>query len=253
MIKFRTHALTAAAAVFLFARAAGGQSPTPSPAPVVTPAPNTPEGKQLIESREVLLAAYAPCLQKYNEAHGALLAAGGASAAGLNTLEDIAARKALIDACSAANDSMITFLTTEPDILRQELGKVSMEPAKIDEYLKNFSPDPTTPQLLKIRTLAGQMFKEMSQSMTVLSDSYGRWKLGKGGMIVFKKQGDNKQFAAVVKRIQHAVAEQTAAQALLKASDPKSAGLDAAPAPAPESSGLTAPSPKPKPTPEPAD
>ncbi len=241
----RTQTLTFAA--ILFVRAASGQAPTPSPAP------DSKEAKELTEGRTVLLAAYAPYLQAYNQAHSALLAAGGTSANGLNTKEDIAARKALIDACSAANDSMITFLNTEPAILRQELAKIPMEPAKIDEYLSNFTPDPTTPQLLQIRTQAGEMFKDMSQSMTLLSDSYGRWKLGKGGMIMFKKQSDSKEFGAVIKRIQHSIAEQTAAQALLKAGDPKSAGLDASPSPSPGTSGLAAPAPTPKPTPEPAD
>lgn len=244
----RTHAFTAAAAVLLFAGIALGQDPSPSPS--ATPDPNSPAGKQLTEGREVLLTAYAPYLQKYNDAHAALLAAGGVAATGLNTREDIAARKALVDACTAANDAMITFLQTEPDILRQELGKVSMDPTKIEEYLKNFTPDPTTPQLLQIRVLAGQMFKDMSESLTVLDESFGRWKLGKGGMVMFKKAADNKKFGAVVTRIQHSVAEQTAAQALLKASDPKSAGLAPAPSPSPGTSGLAAPAPTP---PEPVD
>lgn len=251
----RTHAFIAAAAVAVVLLSAGiapGQSPSPAPAPSAAPPdPASPAGRQLTEGREVLLAAYAPYLQKYNDAHAALLAAGGVAAPGLNTRADIAARKALVDACSAANDAMITFLQTEPDILRQELGKVSMEPAKIEEYLKVFTPDPTTPQLLQIRVLAGKMYKDMAQSLTVLDESFGRWKLGKGGMVIFKKAADNKQFGAVVTRIQHSVAEQTAAQALLKASDPKSAGLEASPAPSPGASGLAAPAPKP--TPEPAD
>lgn len=251
----RTLVFSLAAAVLMSAGIAVGQSPTPapSPSPAATPDPNSPAGKELIEGRQVLLAAYAPYLQKYNDAHTALLTAGGAAATGLSTKEAIAARRALVNACTAANDGMVTFLQTEPDILRQELGKVSMDPPKIDEYLKNFTPDPTTPQLLQIRVLAGQMFKDMDQSLGVLDDSYGRWKLGKGGMVMFKKQADNKQFAAVVTRIQHSIAEQTAAQALLKASDPKSAGLEASPSPSPGTSGLAAPAPTPKPTPEPAD
>ena len=227
----------AAAVVVAFVPFVDAAPPAPaaSPAPAAavtaapsqTPAPNTPQGKQLIEGRQAIIAAYSPLAQKYSEAHAAMQAAGGVSPAGFTSKEAIAARKALIDACIAANDDMLKFLATEPDILRTELAKVSMTPPQIDQYVANFTPDPATPQLVQIRTLARKTFESMEESLAVLDESYGRWKLGEGGHIQFKKQADAKKYGAAVDGINKAINAQTAAQQQLKAND-----LERAPAPA---------------------
>lgn len=212
-----------AAILCLSAAVAPAQTPAPSPAP----APDSPASRQLREGREVIVAAYAPLAQKFNQVHGTMVEAGGVSCAGLTSREAIAARKALIDACLAVNTDMLKFLATEPAILRAELLKVPMPPAQVAEYVANFTPDPETPQIVKVRTLAQAMFKSMNASLTVLDESFGRWKVGDGNHLSFQRESDFKKYGATVETVNQAIDAETEAVEALKAN-----GLEkAAPAP----------------------
>jgi hypothetical protein len=219
------------------AQAAPPMPPAASPSPTLPPPAPISDlviQKQRAEGREVILTALATRNNAFREATAALDAAGGISAESFKTKADIAACRLLVDACVTANESLVTLINTEPQVLREELGKVGMAPNLIDQYVANFTPDPKTPQLLQMRVLAREIYRQMNEALTLLDQSWGKWRFA-DGKLSFQKVADTKKYSAIVGSIGKAINSQAALQAQL-APKPDSDKIGAgAPVPVPGS------------------
>ena len=193
-------------------------SPADTPVVVTTPAPTPEPTVQAPHYSGVQQAEYIRTAQNaFMEARGAkstpFLAAnkafneaGGASAKGLTSKDAITQRRALIQACSKANDDYLTFAATQPEAYRTELAKTPLTQSDVDGLVSDFTAKGRQEEIIKLRNTERESLKTADDMMAHLEKTYGAWTLN-GNKPVFKKTSDFNAYGTLGKKYNGLVAD----------------------------------------------
>ena len=189
-------------------------SPTaePTATPAATPSPTanysgTQQTQYISTARDAFVALRTEKSQPFLDAHKALDAAGGVSAKGLKTKEDIAARRDLLAKTSAANDQYLEFVKTQDDTYRTELAKTPLIPNDVDGLVKEFDAHANTSTMIKLRETERDALKAGDDMLAILDKKIGAWTTNDAGKISFKKKADVSAFGGLAAKYNASVAE----------------------------------------------
>ena len=234
-------------------------TPVPTPTPTPTPAPTASnqsttatyngdqQGRYIAAAKEAFIALRSAKSQPFIDAYMAFQAAGGLSAKGLNSREDIAARRDLLAKTAAANDDYLAFVRDEEDIYRVELDKTPLIQGDVDTLVKQFDERTNLQLSIKLRATQAEALKAGDETLDFLQKKIGTWTFTDSGSIKFKKPADLATMSALGKKYNAKSVELQEYQKELQA-----VVAGASPSPSPSPSNVPAATPTPTMTPTPS-
>lgn len=231
-------------------------TPLPTATPAATTAPATPaplpnyNGQQqsdyIATARNAFVALRTEKSQPFLDAHKELDAAGGISAKGLKSKEDIAARRALVAKNVATNEDYLNFVKTQEDTYKAELAKTPLIPDDVNSIVADFSKNSHTAVMIKLRETEREALKAGDDMLAGYEKRFGAWTVSDAGKVTFKKKTDvsamnalNEKFNARVKELQPLREQLTAAAS--PSPSPGAAGTAAVPAVVPGPAPVASP------------
>ena len=191
-------------------------APSPSATPSATPMPTASnsaatanytgeqQGHYQGLARDAFITQRSAKSQPFIDAFNAFDAAGGVSAKGLKTKEDIAARRDLLAKTIAANDDYLEFARNEEYLYRTELDKTQLVQGDVDGMVKQFTDRTNVAMTIKLRETETAALKAGDSILAFLESRIGAWSISDAGSIKFKKPADvgtmntlNKKYTAL--------------------------------------------------------
>ena len=154
----------------------------------------------------------------YTAAAQALKSQAVLSMSGVSQREQLAGKKETVDKFMSANEKLMAFFTKAEDILRGEMVRLKLPPAKIESELKNYRRTAGDQNflILKIRMTDQQIGTAMLGMLDALDANWGNWKYSpEKKNVIFQNTSVVAKYNEFFRNMKAASAEQAQLQAQL--------------------------------------
>ena len=168
--------------------------------------------RKIVAANGVILTQMRERMKNYETAFTALNTSGGIDPKSLAHREDIAARREMVANCIAANEALAKFSGNIGEEYRGQLQAFIPAPGEIDPIVRGYVAGAHPDLLLAIRDTDRQIFTGMDDTLTLLDERWGHWKVNAAGKTLFENQADVARFNGFHQSIVAAAATQKAKQ-----------------------------------------
>ena len=164
--------------------------------------------RKVVAANGVILTQMRDYMKSYENAFTALNTSGGIDPKTLAHREDIATRRQMVASCITANEALAKFSGNIGEEYRGQLQTFLSSPGEIDPIVTGYVEGAHPDLLLAIRGTDRQILAGMDDTLTLLDQRWGHWKVNAGGSTVFESQADVAKFNGFHQSIVAAAAKQ---------------------------------------------
>ncbi len=169
------------------------------------------DDRRMLEVDARIIGAFQADVRAYQSAVTALRADGFASAAGLETREGLARRKALVQTCAQANATLTESCRTLEERCYAEMRRALPEPRATDAARRAMIGADTA-LALRVRDCERRMIEGAGGMVALFEREFERWHFNVAKRVVFDDADAPAAYTRCVKQIQDAGQEEAGAQ-----------------------------------------
>ena len=172
----------------------------------------TGEERIMMEVSHQMLARIQKQMKRYNQALQRLEASGGVDPLTLETRQQIAERRKVIESFKSANEAFDQVYADLPTQMQTELENRGVSKANIRAYIRGMSEQSRIDMIRQMRQKDREIVEAMLGMLEIFDKSFDQWYVDTDGLVVFERDRDVDHFNYYFNMLNAAATDQVALQ-----------------------------------------